>query len=179
LLEIQVERNVNSPQQERLLRAMFGCITALMLFVAPLASAQKGGSKLDGAWAIVRERVVAPDTTYEQPGPPGLRVVAGRYFSQTFVNTPRQGVQQAAAPSTAEEKAARYDLLTANAGTHEIHDTLITVHFRHAKNPAAVGMTLRGSYRIRGDTMWYTTVRPWDKDPTKTVRRTQVLVRQR
>ena len=92
---------------------------------------------------------------------------------------PPRGVQQASAPSSAEEKAARYDLLTANAGTNEIGDTLITVHLLYAKNPAAVGMTLHGTYKVRGDSMWYTIVRPWAKDSTKTVRRTQLMIRQR
>src|SRR5947199_6839638 len=132
------------------MRKVLGCSVVVLLFSAASASAQKRAAKLDGAWVVVHEKIVAPDTTIEYSGPPGLLIISGRYYSQIFLNAPEQGIQQASEPSTVEGKAARYDLLTANAGIDEISDTLITIHIQYAKSPAAIGGTFQSSYRIRG-----------------------------
>ena len=158
--------------------ASFG-ITALLLSTSAgsLASQQRS-SPLDGAWRHLRTEFVTPDSTYHRPAMPGLIIYAGRHYSQFWVQPARSGVQQASQPTTAEEKAARYDVLSANAGTVELRDSTITFRVEHAKNPRVAGTTLVGTYHLKGDTLRYVFVDPWQKDSTKTVRRTVTNVRE-
>jgi hypothetical protein len=155
-------------------------LAALLLSTLPASLvAQRPSSPLDGAWRHVRTEVVTPDSTFQRPVSQGMIIYSGRHYAQVFVNPARSGVQQASQPTTAEEKAARYDVLSANAGTFELQDTLVTIRVEQAKNPRFAGTTRVGNYRIKGDTAWFVFVDPWAKDSTKTVRTTIVNVRAR
>jgi hypothetical protein len=157
------------------------CSLAALLLSTSAASlaAQQRSTPLEGAWRHVRTEVVTPDSTYQRPASAGMIIYSGRHYSQLWVNPGRPGVQQASRPATAEEKAARYDVLMANAGTVEVQDTLITFRVEHAKNPRVAGTTRVGTYRLKGDTVWYVFLDPWVKDSTKTVRTTVTNVRAR
>jgi hypothetical protein len=151
----------------------------LASFAVPTSlTAQKRAPNIDGAWRWVRTDVASPDSTYRLAGWPGISIVSHGYFSQMHVN-PNGAVQQASRPTTAEQKAARYDALLARAGTLELRDTLLVGHILHSTDPIAVGTTVTAGWRLRGDTLWQTSVEPWGKDSTKTVRSTYVFVRQR
>jgi hypothetical protein len=106
-------------------------------------------------------------------------VISGRHFSELFVAPAPSGVQQSASPSTAEQKAARWDALIAVSGTVEVRDSSIT--FRHVedKDPSMRGVSDVRRYRLRGDTLWLMSTSPWQKDSTKVVRTTLSFVRRR
>lgn len=140
------------------------------LLLASTAHAQKK-NPLEGAWREIKVHIVSPDSAYELPPARALVVISGRYFSQTSVRAPL-GVQQAGAPMpprTPEEKAARFDQLTANAGTIEWTDTTMTLHLEMARMPTAEGTTSTRTYVLRHDTLWTTLVRPYARDSSKTV----------
>ena len=104
-----------------------------------------------------------------------MRIVYNGRFSQIFY--PATG-QPTGRPATAEEKAARYDAVTTNAGHVDItDDSTWIVHFDFAKGPATIGTSVTAHYRIAGDTVWETTTAPWSRDSTKTVRTTAKYVR--
>jgi hypothetical protein len=159
--------------------ARFSVAVLLLSISAASLAAQQRASPLDGAWRHVRTDVVTPDSTYQRPALQGMIILTGRHYSQFWVSPGQSAVQQAAQPNTAEEKAARYDVVTANAGTFEVRDTLVTYRIEHAKNPRIVGTTRVASYRLKGDTLWSVFVAPWEKDRTKTVRTTITNVRAR
>ena len=163
------------------MRPLARCSVAVLLLSTSGASlaAQRVATPLDGAWRHVRTEVVTPDSSHQRPALQGLIVYSGRHYSQVWVNPRPSGVQQASQPTTAEEKAARYDVLSANAGTFELQDTLITIRVEQAKNPRVAGTTRVGTYRIKGDTAWFVFLDPWAKDSTKTVRTTIINVRAR
>jgi hypothetical protein len=161
-----------------LYRSMVAACLTLSTVGAPLA-AQQRSSGLDGAWRHVRTFVVTPDSSFARPTLQGLLVIQGRHFSQTWVIEGNSGVQQASQPNTAEQKAARYDVLIANAGTMEVRDTLVTLRYEQAKNPNVVGRTRVGRFRVTGDTLRAVYDDPWDKDRAKTVRTTITYVRVR
>lgn len=108
-----------------------------------------------------------------------MSIVSGRHFSQMHVNPSLAGVQQASQPTTAEQKAARYDAILARAGSFELRDTLLVGHILHSTDPTDVGTTVTARWRLQADTLWQTVVTKWAKDSTKTVRFTSVWVRER
>lgn len=134
---------------------------------------------LDGAWAHVAMRIVAPDTTLVGPVLSGLAVISGRHFSELFVLPAATGVLQSGAPATTEQKASRYDVLVAISGTVETRDSAITFRHEHDKDPSLVGMTDTRHFRLRGDTLVLTSTSPWQKDSTKSVRTILTFVRRR
>jgi len=152
-----------------------------MLSASTLAlSAQQGLSRFDGVWHQVEIRVVRPDSTVMRPPAQGMSIILNGHFIQLWVAPVPPGVQQASRPTTAEEKAARYDLLTANAGTFEVHDSTAISHFEHAKSPAVANTTGNPFvYRLVGDSLWNTVTSRWAKDTSKVVRTTTKFVRQR
>lgn len=153
-------------------------VAALLLSISAASlPAQQRPSPIDGAWRHLRTEVVTPESTYQRPALQGMIILSGRHYSQIFVRPSPSGVQQASQPTTAEEKAARYDVLTANAGTFEVRDTVVTYRVEHAKTPRVVGTTRVASYRLKGDTLWSVFLDPWAKDSTKTVRTTITNVR--
>lgn len=155
-------------------------VAALLLSMSTATlSAQGHAARLDGGWSATRVEVVSPDSTYLVPPRQGLLVISGRHFSQVWAAPEPAGVQQASQPTTAEQKAGRYDVLIANAGTLEVRDTLVTFTAAQAKNPRVVGTSAVRRYTLRADTLWLVTRQPWAKDSTKTVRTTVTLVRQR
>ena len=152
------------------MRSFIVCTAALVL--ASTAQAQKK-NPLDGAWREIKFHVVSPDSAYEMPVAAGMVVVSGKYFSQTWVRQ-APGVQQASAEAsrpltTPEEKAARFDRLTSNAGTVDVTDSTLTFHLQTARMPSAEGTTTTRTYKLRHDTLWTTLVRPYSKDSSKTV----------
>ena len=161
----------------RLLGRSAACLL-VAIAALPLA-AQKRAPSLDGAWRWVRTDVVSPDSSYRLPASEGLAVISGRYGSQIWVRPPAEGVQPGSQVSTAEEKVARFDRLTANAWTFELRDSVIVSRYLQAKNSALVGTTVSPTFRLRGDTLSLTVTSPWPKDSTKVVRRTNVFVRMR
>jgi hypothetical protein len=159
------------------------CVAAwlpLATFAAPISlTAQKSKPNFDGAWRWVRSEIVSPDSSYQVVGWPGLTVVSGRHFSQFLINSASAGVQQASPPTSAEQKAARYDAILARDGTFEVRDTLFVIRFLHAKDPATVGTTLTVRWRRQADTLWQIVTSKWAKDSTKSVRTAVVWVRER
>lgn len=127
----------------------------------------------------MRTEVVSPDSGYRLPAPEGIAVLSGRYGSQIWVRAPTEGVQPVSPVSSVEEKAARFDMLTASAWTFELRDSVMVSRFLQAKNPAVVGTTLSATYRVRADTLSLTFTNPWPKDSTRVVRRTNLFVRMR
>jgi len=109
----------------------------------------------------------------------GLSVISGSYFSNTFVRPQAGGVQQASRVTTDEEKVARFNVLIANAGKFEVHDSTMVFHYLHAKSTQVAGTSVTRTFRMRRDTLWITAVTPWAKDSTKRVRNTVTLVRER
>jgi len=155
-------------------------VAALVLSISAASlPAQQRLLPIEGAWRHLRSEIVTPESTYQRPALQGMIILSGRHYSQIFVIPSPSGVQQASQPTTAEEKAARYDALMANAGTFEVRDTVITYRVEHAKNPRIVGTTRVASYRLKGDTLWSVFLAPWAKDSTKTVRTTITNVRVR
>jgi outer membrane lipoprotein-sorting protein len=158
-------------------------VSLVMMSASTLAlSAQQGLSRFDGVWHQLEIRVVRPDSTVMRPPSQGVSIISNGHFVQVYVALAQQGVQQSSRPTnptTAEEKAARYDLLTANEGTFEVHDSTIVIHYGQGKSPATVGSTTTVPYRFRGDTLWQTVSSRWAKDTSKVVRTTFKFVRQK
>jgi hypothetical protein len=155
-------------------------LTALLLSLSTVqAVAQQRASRFDGAWRQVRFEVVSPDSSYVTPPWDGIGVISGRHFSEFWVTSAAQGVRQASVPTTAEQKAARYDGLVAMAGTFVANDTSMMFTYSHAKVPHHIGRTVSRRYRLRGDTLQLFISAPWQKDSTKTVRTTLTFVRER
>jgi hypothetical protein len=175
-------RNMNSPPtKESAMRALAAKTVPLVvqsLFTSDLLAQQKV-SAFNGVWHRVEVRVVSPDSTYMRPPSTAVSILLDGHFSNFAIGSGPPGVQQAARPTTVEEKAARYDVLTANAGTFEVHDSTIAGRYEYAKNPATVGTTFSQYFRLVGDTLWNTTVTPWATDTTKRVRTTIKWVRQK
>lgn len=161
----------------RLLRESAACL--LVAIAALPLPAQKHTPSLDGAWRWIRTEVVSPDSSYRLPVPEGMAVISGHYGSQTWVRPPAAGVQPLSQVNSAEEKVARFDMLTANAWTFELRDSVMVSRFLQSKNPATVGTTLSATFRVRGDSLSLTFQDPWSKDSTKVERRTLVYVRMR
>ena len=154
-------------------------LVVLSLFTSGLLAQQKV-SAFNGVWHHFGARVVSPDSTYMRPpNTQAVSILLDGHFSNFSIAAAPTGVQQASRPTTVEEKAARYDVLTANAGTFEVHDSTVTARYEYAKNPAAVGTTASQYYRLVGDTLWNTSVTPWAADTTKRVRTTTKWVRQK
>jgi hypothetical protein len=153
-------------------------LTVLSLSAASLGAQQRAG-RLDGGWRLVHEQVATPDSTFVPTLSNGRLVISGRHYSQIALRPAATGVQQASVPSAIEEKAARYDLVTANAGTIEVRDGQLTFHIEQAKVPQIMGTTSVRPYRLKGDSLWITATRPSMKDSTKTVRTVSTFVRER
>ena len=141
-------------------------------------SAQARTSAFEGTWRHVRLEIVSPEGTSKGPHFDGQLVVSGRYYSQAWIVRDTPG-GKAKGELTTAQKAERYDALTANAGTFEVADTLVTFKLGVAKDPRAENTSLSGGYRIRGDTLWLRFSGPWEKDTTKTVRTAWVFARMR
>lgn len=154
-------------------------LVVLSLFASDLLAQQKV-SVFNGVWHQSGARVVSPDSTYMRPAnAQAVAILLDGHFSNFAIGSAPSGVQQASRPTTAEEKAARYDVLTANVGTFTVHDSTVTGHYDNAKNPAVAGTTFSQYFRLVGDTLWNTTVTPWATDTTKRVRTTVKWVRQK
>jgi hypothetical protein len=156
-------------------------VSLVMLSTSVVAlSAQQPLSAFDGVWRQVEVRIVRPDSTVMRPPSQGLSIILHGHFVQLWVAPAPSGVEQASRLTTAEEKAARYDRLTANEGTFEVHDSTAIAHYEQAKNPASVGNS--GTpfyYRLVADTLWNTVLSRWAKDTSKIVRTTSKYVRQK
>ena len=142
--------------------------------------AQQPVSAFNGVWHQLEVRVVRPDSTYMRPAnTQAVTILLDGHFSSLAISSGPTGVQQASRPTTVEEKAARYDVLTANVGTFTVRDSTVTGRYDLAKNPAVVGTTFSQYSRLVGDTLWNTSVTPWVTDTTKRVRTTIKWVRQK
>lgn len=105
-------------------------VSLVMLSASPVVlAAQQGAWAFDGVWRMVESRAVRPDSTVMRPPAQGVSIILHGHFSQIWFPAAPYAVKQASAPSTAEEKAARYDRLTANAGTFELHDSTSILHY--------------------------------------------------
>lgn len=151
----------------------------LLLVTIGTTTTAQDRATLDGAWIPVGTRMESPDSTYWTAPMTGFSVISGRHFMQLYVREARAGVQQASRPSTAEEKAARYDLLVANGGTLEMRGDTLLFRYEQAKLPTLVGTTAVRRYRLRNDTLWLTWTQPWQRDSSRTVRGTATFVRKR
>jgi hypothetical protein len=151
-----------------------------MLALLPTGLAgQRARPTMDGAWKIVRQEVREPGSQPRLVAPRrGLTVIAGRYYSQFFMDTTSAGVTQAAQPTTVEQKAARYDgVAAANSGEFEIRGSNMIAHVLHALNPKRVGSTLSARIQQHGDTLTAITTRPWQKDSTQSVQTISTYIR--
>jgi hypothetical protein len=152
----------------------FALLTAI---ASSLPAQRRSAASFNGVWHQTEIRVQRPDSTYTRPPYVGTRIVYNGHFSQIFYAAPPQGVS-GTRPTTAEEKAKRYDDVTTNAGHFEWTDSSFAVHFDYAKGPATIGTSSRSFYRLAGDSLWETTVARWSKDSTKLVRTTVKYVRE-
>jgi hypothetical protein len=142
------------------------------------ASAQKPNpAVLNGIWHQTAVHIERPDSTVDRPPSSGMTIIYNGHFTQVYVAPAARGVQQAARPTSAEEKAARYDLLTANGGRFEMTDSTFILHYEIAKTPAQATATVTVRYRLHGDTLWQFTAARWPQDTTKMVRTTYTWVR--
>jgi len=144
--------------------------------LTPLAGRAQA-SRFEGAWKHIGGEVVTPDSSYEVRPINGLVVIHGRYFSQTWAPTPRIGVPQAGGPMDAASKAARYDVITTNAGTIEVSSKTFVSHFLEAKNPALVGQSVTYEYRFHGDTLFTSRSDPIGGDRAKVRHSNLIFVR--
>jgi hypothetical protein len=158
--------------------AALAAVAALVALPAPLA-AQPATARLDGAWSIVRQVRVAPDSTSRITPVSHLLLFAGGHYSQLRVAPPPGLAVLTAGPTTAEEKARRYDEFFANGGRYEVRDTLLTFHVTVAKGPGFAGNRVTNRFRVRGDSLWLVASQPWAADTTKRVVTTTTFVRQR
>lgn len=159
----------------RIGRLVLACVAVLMAFTHAASAQRRNVASANGAWRQVEIRRRHPDSTVMVPPVSGIRIIYNGYFSQIFYPT---SLAQPARPLSADEKAARYDAVTTNAGHFEMtDDSTWAVHFDFAKVPATIGTTVIAHYRIAGDSLWETTTVPWTKDTTKTVRTTSKYVR--
>ena len=152
----------------------------LLVGLAVSANAQQPMGKYDGVWHNVSREIVSPDST-SRPAPlQGMAIFRGNHFVQVWLSPALPGVQQASRVTTAQEKAARYDLLSANGGTFEVRDdTLIIAHYDVAKNPASMGANATLRSRLVADTLWTFSTSRWPSDTTKFVHSTTKFVRKR
>ena len=147
--------------------------------VLPVSLSAQRTPPLDGAWSHAGTRIIAPDSTRPGPVLSGLAVISGRHFSEVFVIP---GVVRGVRPTrltTSAQKAARFDALVAISGTLEVRDSTVTFTHEHDKDPTMIGVRDARHFRLAGDTLWLTTVTPWQQDSTKRVRIVQTLVRRR
>jgi hypothetical protein len=149
----------------------------MLAVFASVLHAQSSASALNGAWQRVSIRTVRPDSTLTPTPAPGICVIIDGHYSQIYIGAPPAGVQQASRPTTAEEKAARYDILTANAGSFTVHDSTVSGQYDFAKSPTVMGTKADFYFRRKGDTLWTWTVTPFAADSTKRVRSTTTWVR--
>lgn len=151
-----------------------------LLAVAASADAQQPPSKYDGVWRNVSREIVSPDSA-SRPAPfQGMAIFHGNHFIQIWLAPTPGGVQQASRLTTADQKAARYDLLTANGGTFEVRDDTLTIaHYDIAKSPATMGTSATFRVRLVADTLWTFGTSRWPRDTTKLVHSTTKYVRVR
>lgn len=113
---------------------------------------------LEGAWRVTE--VVTGGQTLASPQP-GLLLVAGRYYSYTFVTSEEPRPDVPAGAVTAEVLAAVWNPFTANAGTFELSGNTMTRRPIVAKSPAAMapGAFNEYTFRLSADTLWVTPTR--------------------
>jgi hypothetical protein len=151
-----------------------------LVSLARILSAQKPDkSALNGVWHQAEVRVEIPDSNYNRAPSAGMTIIYNGRFTQVYVAAPARGVQQASRVTTAEEKATRYDDITANGGTFDMTDTTFVLHYQVAKNPAQLTSQPTIRYRLRADSLWQTTMARWPMDTTKSVRTTYKWVREK
>lgn len=129
-------------------------------------AAQSARERLQGAWQVMDLAAGAGvDGTDDavRPGPdwwapPGLLLFAGDHYSYTLVTRPRPEMPRGIASST--DLLEVWSPFTANAGTFEVAGDTLTRRPMVAKNPDAMGAGVfnRYTFRMRGDTLWITTV---------------------
>jgi len=158
---------------------VIGCIVALLV-VQPLSAQRRTLASFNGVWRHAGSRVERPDSVLNRPPMTGVSIIYNGHFSQVYISAPPSGAQQASRVGTAEEKAARYDLVSANAGSFKlIDDSTLIANYEVAKSPATMGTSLTAHYRLVGDSLWQTTTSRWSRDTTKTVRTTNKYIRQK
>lgn len=142
----------------------FALATVALIVMGTLLSpqgvaGQSAREQLQGAWQVVE----LGNATGARPGPewwspPGLLLFAGDHYSYTLVTRPRPEMPQGIA--SAEDLLEVWNPVTANAGTFEISGDTLTRRPMVAKSPNAMGAGIfnRYTFRMRGDTLWVTTV---------------------
>jgi hypothetical protein len=128
-----------------------------MLFaLIVVASSPVLGQTLEGVWKPVQIVVDSgPDKgTHSSDVQPGLLIFTKAHYSMTFV----QGFKARAVPADSasdEQWAQSFVPFTANAGTYQRADSILTFSPSVAKNPAVMtGAKLTFLTRVKGDTMW-------------------------
>jgi hypothetical protein len=129
--------------------------TVMLVALIVGASSPALGQNLEGVWKPVQIVVDSGPargrhTTDVQPG---LLIFTKRYYSMTYV----QGFKARAVPSDSasdEELGKSFLPFTANAGTYQRADSMLTFSPSVAKHPAVMsGRPLRFVVRVKGDTM--------------------------
>lgn len=158
----------------------FSAAIALVFLVGnPLPAQAHRGSSLDGAWHMVGVDVISPESTYKPRPLDGVIVFAGRHFSEIWISPWEPGARQAGMPTTTEQKSERFDAVYADAGTFEVRDTLLVMHWEQSQRAAGVGRTVTDPFRQRGDSMWVIEGGPWASDNNPKAVHRMLLVRRR
>ena len=126
------------------------------------AAAPVSAQSPQGVWKTVEVMVVGGPNAgrHTSDVQPGLLFITGRHYSVIFVQgyAPRPQLGENA---SAEEQAKVWDPFTANAGTYQIKDSTFSYTPIVAKNPGVMsGGTLTAGFRIRADSIWFTTKGP-------------------
>jgi hypothetical protein len=120
---------------------------------------EQPANPLEGAWTIVARSYTGPDTSFTDAGIPSVIIYAGNHFSATLgLNNSRKTSYTNAAPITDAQKVSLYDTFGARAGTFQIRGDTIVTRVAVAKFPGNEGLEFKSTFRIKGDTLYTTTL---------------------
>jgi hypothetical protein len=154
----------NTPLHRRrlLLRSMIVLPLCLVCCTEPqqqagtAQDAASTGDAVQGVWEVMTQK--SPDgRTTEQAGPGQIIFTGGRYSAIYSIADGERPSSAVPFNPTAEEKAAQYDTIIANAGTYEISGSQLTFRPMIAKTPEFTGGSSTNVFRVDGDTLEMTT----------------------
>ena len=132
------------------------CVVGL----AVLATAQSrplSQPTLEGVWKIAEVHPSGPNASPNMNPQPGLYIFTKKYYS--IMNVEGDKLRPNLGPNATDaEKAAVWQLFTANSGTYEIKGTTFTIHPIVAKNPGVMNASsfTTFEFKIEGNSLWVT-----------------------
>jgi hypothetical protein len=125
------------------------------------------GSDLAGAWSVREiEFVSASGRSLISSPQPGQAIFTERHYSLLWVQTPQslRSFQQRWVPTDAE-KIQRYGEIVVNSGEYMIEsDSSVILRPRVSRVPEFVGGRMSYAFRIRGDTLWLSSLDEYSFD---------------